>query len=132
MANDVNSKLRAELEAAGRVLEPQIRGLHDLLAVSISAELRAEVATQIEIRERRRNLLASALVRLDDANAAVAALERDGYPSIEDTKLSANLLEELQTEESDLETAIKLFTPDSASAVSVNLGNPVEKPQNRR
>jgi len=40
MADDPNPALRAELNAALDAITPQLRGLHDLVAVSISTDLK--------------------------------------------------------------------------------------------
>lgn len=127
MVDDVNPALRAELEAAKAILEPQIRGLHDLSHVSISPELNEEIQKQIEIRERRQNLIQTNIERLDSANAARADLERDGYPAIEESRLIEERFSELNNEISDLEAAARIFKPDRAKTVSVALGSASDK-----
>lgn len=129
MADDVNPALRAELEAAKAAIEPQLRGLNDLMAVSISVDLRAEIARQIEIRNRRRTKLQAVLSDLDKIQEDLDLLEKDGYPEIEGSTLSAPLLSELQGEESDLDAAVSIFVPEVAETLAVNLGSPSSKPK---
>jgi hypothetical protein len=112
MADDPNPALRAELVAALAVLAPQIRGLHDLALVSISPELAAEIAKQITSRERRRDLINTVIAGLDSTWQSLNALQGDGYPSLPTVPLHAALLSELQGEETDLDAAVGLFTPE--------------------
>ena len=127
MAADPNPALRAELNAALDVLAPQIRGLHDLAAVSISADLAASVAEQIVERERRRDLLNAAIATLDAGHDAMNALEADGYPALPDATIIASQFNELQEQSSDLDTAIGIFA-EQASKGTVVLGTPTAKP----
>lgn len=129
MADDINPQFRAELEAAKAVLDPQIRGLHDLTRVSISGDLIQAVNYQIEIRERRRGIIQKILGLLDQAVEVRTLLERDGYPNVPESQLPNNLFSELSGENSDLDAAIGVFKPDSAQNISVNLGNPTDKPK---
>jgi hypothetical protein len=127
MADDPNPALRAELQASLAVLTPEIRGLHDLRAVSISPELATAIAAQITIRERRRNLIQSVLDSLDAVIVARRALENDGYPLLDDVQLGATQFSELQGELADLEAAMGVFKPQMATTMSVALGIPVAK-----
>lgn len=127
MADDPNPALRAELVAALSVIAPQIRGLHDMLGVSISAALIAEVHAQITVRERRRDLIQGVLNELDQAIDARAALEADGYPALDADMVPDTLIAELQEEVSDIQSAASIFKLDKASTLSIGLGNPVEK-----
>ncbi len=127
MADDPNPALRAELEAALAVLDPQIRGLHDLAVVSISAELAAAIQQQIAEREKRQQLLRAALASLDGVVTALDMLFQDGYPALPDAFLDPNLLAELHDEDADLDAASGIFVPNVAAAISIDLGNPVEK-----
>lgn len=118
----VDPGLRAELLAALAVIEPQIRGLHDLTTVSITDELKAAIEAQIGPRERRRDLIQAVLDALD-------ALEADGYPTLAPADLPANLFAELQGENTDIEAAVGVFDEAlPASHIAVVLGEPVEKP----
>jgi hypothetical protein len=129
MADDVNPALRAELEAALAVLEPEIRGLHDLTTVSISTELQTEINKQIDIREHRRDLIQSVLNSMNATNAARNALEADGYPALPDAVLSPVLFSELKGEDADITAAIGVFEEKlPATTMSIGLGAPVDKP----
>lgn len=127
MADDPNPELRAELLAALAVIDPQIRGLHDLAVVSISAELAAAIQQQIVERERRQRLLQAAIASLNAVVTALDELEADGYPALPDAFLDPNLLAELNEEENDLDAASGIFVPNVAAAISIDLGTPVEK-----
>ncbi len=128
MVDDIDPKLRLELEDAKKALEPQIRGLHDLLQVSISGDLKQEISHQIEIRERRTIRIQAVLDQLDNVNAARTALEKDGYPNIEGSKLSDNLFSELVEQDRDLEAAVKIFDEEGAQNLSIKLGDSAPKP----
>ena len=128
MATDPNPALRAELEAALAVIDPQIRGLHDLAVVSISAELIAAIELQIVERERRQHLLQDAIASLDGVVAALDALEADGYPALPDATLDPALFDELQGEDADLDAASGIFQKNVAASISIDLGNPVDRP----
>lgn len=119
MADDPNPALRAELVAALAVLAPQIRGLHDLAAVSISADLATEIGKQIAARERRRDLINTVIQWLDGALQALNALQGDGYPALPTVSLPATLLSELRGEETDLDAAVGLFAAQPAINLDV-------------
>lgn len=129
MAFDVNPALRAELLAALAVIEPQIRGLHDLMTVSITPELRAEIEVETVKRERRRDLIQTTLNQLDATNVAHDALEADGYPALPPVELPPDLFSELRGEESDLDAAVGIFEERGpATTITIDLGTPAEKP----
>lgn len=120
---DLINKLRAALEAAIAVLDPQIRGLHDLQGVSISPELMAEVNAQVTEREQIRALMQAVLDALD-------ALEGNGgFPELPPATLDPALYEELQGQKSDLGSAIGIFTLSVASNIKIDLGEPTDKPK---
>lgn len=127
MADDPNPTLRAELLAAVAVLAPQIRGLHDLSTVSISAELRATISAQIADRERRRDLVQAVLNCLDQTLAALKLLEQDGYPQLPVTTLLQSQFLELQDEAGDLRAAVAVFQADAAAKLTIELGQPADK-----
>lgn len=132
MADDINPELRAELNAAAAVLAPQIRGLHDLSNTSISGDLKQAIAVQIEIRERRMARIAAVLGLLDAAVEARAALERDGYPDIENPELPDFLFTELEGEDTDLEAAVGIFKRPSAQNMKITLGESSPKPSQEK
>lgn len=127
MADDPNPALRAELVAALAVVNPQIRGLHDLAATSISADLAAEIIKQVSAREHRRDLLNTTLQWLDGALHSLNALQADGYPDLPGAALPPALLTELKGEETDLGAAMATFIVEPATNISVALGAPTER-----
>jgi hypothetical protein len=129
LADDPNPALRAELNDALTVLAPQIRGLHDLAAVSISADLAAQVKEQINDRERRWGLIERVLAALDNVVSELVILEADGYPSLPNIQVAGSLFEELQVEVSDVEAAAAVFESQPiASRMTVDFGTPADKP----
>jgi hypothetical protein len=127
MADDPNPALRAELTAALAVLAPQIRGLRDLSAVSISSDLVAEIIVQAGDRERRRDLIHAVISALDQVVATRVALEADGYPTLTTSPVVQSLFSELQEEAGDLQAAVAVFTTDQAATMAITLGAPVVK-----
>jgi hypothetical protein len=127
---DPNPELRAELEAALAVLEPELRGLRDLFVVSVSPALQSSINDQILVRQRRVDLINATLAALDSAVAARTALEADGYPALPDAPLPADQFTELQGQDADLQAAIGVFeeAPPPATTLTVNLGEPIPKP----
>lgn len=127
VAVDPNPALRDELNRALAVLAPQIRGLHDIAAVSISGELLSDINAQITTRERRRDLLKVVLANLDTVLTSLQALEADGYPTLDPMVVSTTLFSELQGEMDDLSAAASVFKADQAARLSIGLGVPVDK-----
>ncbi len=127
MAADPNPALRAELEAALAVIEPQIRGLHDLAEIPSPADLLTEVAEQIAFREHRRSLIRGVVDALDQVIVALDLLEADGYPDLPDEMVSQQVLDELDREIADLEAAREVFEISVAARAIVGLGLPVDK-----
>lgn len=126
--DDINPAQRAELLAAVEVLEPQLRGLHDLAAVSVSGGLMAEINDQIRSREQRRTLIQSVLAAMDATNATFLQLLNDGYPALPDDVLSTALMDELRGEMADLAAAEAVFQDNSqATTMAVSLGTPGPK-----
>ncbi len=125
MADDINPARRTELLAAIAVLEPQIRGLHDLITTSISDDLKAAIQHQIVVRERRDSLLHMEIAALDEVNVAQDALLADGYPALNTGVLEPSLFQELTGEESDLDAAVAVFGQQS----TISVGTPTFTPQ---
>lgn len=118
MADDPNPALRAELNDALVVLAPQIRGLHDLAAVSVSADLLGAINHQITIRERRREFILAVLHTLDLVVEARAGLEADGYPTLGSAVIEPALFSELQGQDSDLTSAVAVFGQQATISIS--------------
>lgn len=128
MAADPNPALRAELLAARGVLDPEIRGLHDLALVSISAELKTAIQEQITVRERRVNLVQAVIEALDRVVNAQNNLEADGYPELPDAPVPESLLAELREEHADVQAAVNVFASSQATNMSVKFGAAENKP----
>lgn len=128
MADDPNPTLRAELLAALSVLGPQIRGLDDLSAVSISPELRDAVSKQSGSRKHRRDLIQAVVDSLDHVVSALRLLEQDGYPELPGITLVQSQFGELQEEAGDLRAAVAIFKADVAANLAINFGTPADKP----
>lgn len=127
MADDPNPTLRADLLAALGVLSPQIRGLDDLAAVSISPELKAAVLTQSASRKHRRDLIQAVLDALDHVVAALRLLEQDGYPDLPGITIVQSQFGELQEEAGDLRAAVAIFKAEMAAKLAIDLGPPADK-----
>jgi hypothetical protein len=128
MADDPNPALRAELVAAEAVLDPEIRGLLNIILLPISTNLRAVVQQVIQDRERRRKLIQTVLDYLNGVVTAMNALEADGYPALGSSTVEVELLAELQAELADIAAGVGIFTgPGLASSISINLGIPTTK-----
>lgn len=125
MADDINPARRAELLAAIAVLEPQIRGLQDLMGTSISGDLKNAIQHQIDVRTHRHGLLVGEIATLDQVNMAQDALLADGYPTLDTSVLESRLFQELTGEESDLDAAVAVFGQQATIAV----GTPTFTPQ---
>ena len=124
---DPNTALRAEYEAALAALEPQIRGLNDLIITPTSADLQTSLQAELDQLKERRTLLNAGIEALDGIAAAQAALAADGYPEVPMAVLAASLLEELGAEVKDIEAAQALFEA-GAEKIEITLGVPADKP----
>ncbi len=120
MADDLNPAKRAEIVAAIAVVKPQIRGLGDIVAASISPPLQALVRTQSGVRVRRHTLLQAVIDSMDAAVAALTELENDGYPGMPAAPLPGPLWTELQAENNDVERAVAIFTTEQLTADLAN------------
>lgn len=127
MADDPNPTLRADLLAALGVLGPQIRGLDDLAAVSISPELKAAVLTQSASRKHRRDLIQAVVDALDHVVSALRLLEQDGYPDLPGITIVQSQFGELQEEAGDLRAAVAIFKAEMAAKLAIDLGPPADK-----
>ena len=130
MADDVNPTLRAELVAALAVLAPQIRGLKDFAASTMSAELLTQINNQIDARTRRQALIQSVINGLDNVLTELGILESDGYPSLPAVPLTGSLFNELQAENNDIEAAFSIFVADTITAGPMTLTSNPSPPTN--
>ena len=114
--NDPNPTLRAELMAALAVLAPQIRGLQDLLAMALSADLHAQISAQITARTTRQQLIMTVIGGLDAVVNQRETLNDNGYPGLPAVTVAGSLFSELQEENSDIAAALAVFTVDQITA----------------
>lgn len=129
MAADPNPALRAQLVAARDALAPQIRGLADVAATSVSAEMIVALNLQLGVRMHRADLIQSVLNQLDQTVSWLRTLEADGWPDpVPPGVLNQSLFDELQGEQSDVESAVAVFVDQQqAASIKVTLGDPVPK-----
>lgn len=119
--------LRAELRKANAALNPQLRGLQDLMHVSISDALKAQVQLGITTYSRRHDLITDVLNAITVLEEAVNALVADGYPTLTPIDLSPALWRELQGQSSDIDSGIAVFELAPATSIEIRLGDPVTK-----
>lgn len=129
MAVDINPARRAELVGAKEVIEPQIRGLHDTAATSISPALRTALQNEAADREHHLALIQAELDRLDAAVAARSDLEDDGPLIPAPITIDASLIAELNEQKADQDAAAAVFVSSQATNVAVNLGRAAPKPE---
>ena len=77
------------------VLDPQIRGLENLIKGIVSPALRDAVGGQLGLLVRRRELIKNSVGALDGVLRNLEALDIDGYPTFEPAALSPELKKEL-------------------------------------
>lgn len=126
MIEDPTVALRKELAAALAVLEPQIRGINDWLLLPESPELRQELIKEGETRARRKLLLQEAIGACERVIETSRNLDEDDYPNLPNRKISADLIVELQADDSDINKAMALFEAVPPT-IAVDLGNPADK-----
>lgn len=117
MASAPLTALRAELLAALEVIEPQLRGLKNMVNDPFSPEASATLQEQITALERRKTLINSTLARLDE-------LEADGYPERPPVLVPASVLAEYERKEADVEAAVDMFEPVGPVATAVTVFPP--------
>ncbi len=129
MAIDPPPGFRTELNDALAVLGPQIDGLEDLRLSTISQSARTVVETLLAARRGREQLIFALLQGMDVVETLWQALKDDGYPSLPRIILPPNLFDELQTETNAINTAMQIFAPPAAVAISLNIAGVVHTPQ---
>jgi hypothetical protein len=128
MADDINPQRRAELVATRDDLEPVLRGLHDTALTIISSDLKAAFDHQINVKQRRLDLVNAELDAMDRTNDSHDALVADGYPTVTQVMLEPALFAELQRENADRAAAAAIFKPDQAANLSIAIGSVEAKP----
>lgn len=105
-----------ELQEEAQLLEPQVRGLDDLLHASISPTTGISVRDVYTAHHRR-------LLLVRDVIAAIDALDDDGYPTMDVTEVSNPVYGELQEQLSDMLAALDEFEPvRPAFEIAITLG----------
>ena len=129
MASDTFAGRREEFVAALAVLTRQIRGLEKISCGEPAGADLVAMAQELGDRRRRRDLLLVGLAALTADDAALAALEADGYPDMPKGEVTAAVFAELQDLLADVQAAVSEFELiPPASNISVSLGEPAEKP----
>lgn len=114
--------LKAELEAAKAVLEPQIEGLHDFARLNIKPETLAKVQEATVDFERRHGLVVAAL-------AALAALETDKYPDVPQREVLKVVYDDLSQNVFTIQAAFaKFLSEEEATVAEIIPGTPEKKP----
>jgi hypothetical protein len=127
---DPDSALRAEMQAALDALDPEVRGLQELAAISVSSSEKIAVSTQIDVRTRRRDLIHAVLAALDAVVASRAALAADGYPDMPKAVVFGPVFDAIQAQSSDIALAAGLFVSENVpTAISLDLLNAELNPQ---
>lgn len=119
--NDPNPTRREDLNTAITVLIPELDGLKDIMAMPISVELKAAIQTAITARTERQTLIQNELNALDVAADTMALLVADGYPASPLIHIPGSLVAELQEKNSNIQTAINVFTADQIAAGPLTL-----------
>jgi hypothetical protein len=127
MADDPNPELSVRLAAARARLKPQIRGLADWAATSVSPELRARLLEVQAARQRRETLTGNAEAARDAYIAALTTLEADGPDPMPAVSLQGLLSVELNEEEADLRAAKAVFGDTPAATGRISLSGPLPK-----
>jgi hypothetical protein len=125
MDDDI-SKLIAVLKTAIAIIEPQIRGLSDLMSNPNPVPADVMLLFQAQMAARTQRLL---LIR-----AAIDALEKlaaDGYPVLGTQAIPRETFNVLQALLADVEKATHIFEEDGGAATALELdkANAVSTPQ---
>lgn len=117
MADDPIPLAQTALVKARNILDPEIEGMIDRLALpSTSSELRAVVTEEKAVKDRRHGLIQTAL-------NALAALVQDGWPDDPTVPIQKSLLAEMQEQNARLLAATNVFTQETT--VDFNANAPV-------
>ena len=129
MASDSVTERQASFEDGLAIVDPQIKGVQNKLNDNISAELKAALSDRLAVLQRRQSLIRSSIATQDAADAAVNALEDDGFPELPNMEISDSLIQELQAEGAADDAAAAGFEviPPAAN-MSISLGSPIDKP----
>jgi hypothetical protein len=114
--------LKAELEAAKAVIEPQIEGLHDFARLNIKPETLTKVQEVTVSFERRLGVIVAGL-------EALANLEADKYPETPQQEVLKDIYSDLAENVSTIEAAFSKFVvKDEATTAEIVPGTPEKQP----
>lgn len=111
MTSPAVAALRAELQAAIAVLDPQIKGLKDLNSLSLSEGARAAVESELAEHQGRR---AAIQVGLD----ACDTLDANNYPDSLATQYSAAIIAELAAKQAEIAAALGEFEAQGVASTA--------------
>jgi hypothetical protein len=131
MASDSVSERLRLLNKVLAEIKPQIKGLQNKVNNVISDGLRASLQERLDFLLILEREIENAISRQEGANDAYQALEDKGFPVIPDSDLPPEQVAELAKEDAADDAASAGFELEDtpvASTISINLGNPVNKP----
>ena len=129
MADDPNPELRAEMEAAIAILDPQIEGLIELARTSLEAATLEIVVDERIHREAVREDCRSVIARIDDLQAALNVLEAAGGPIMPPLSIPAEMLAEMKHERDEIDAGISIFEAQPVvSKAKTSFPAPTPKP----
>lgn len=121
MSSPALKELIFELTAAKLSLVPIIEGYEDYLRLNIFPETKAIVQTALDAAKQR-------LVLIEQALAALEALDQNGYPGVDPMPVTDAVYADLMEQRRTLEAALGQFHPESqATTVIITPGTPEPK-----
>jgi hypothetical protein len=119
--NTTTRELRQECEAQLFILHPQIRGLTDMIKVTIEEETRKVLQLVLDTALRRE-------IRLNDMIAELDRLEADDYPTLPVIEVPAGVLADLTEQMADFNAALtRVIAQSPAAHATIDLGSPAPK-----
>ena len=129
MASDSVTERQASFDAGLAIVDPQIKGVLNKLNDNISAQLKAALSERLAVLQKRQGLINSSLLTQDAADAAVDALEDDGFPALPNMEIPDSLIQEIREEGVADDAAAAGFEVIAlATSLGINLGISAEKP----
>jgi hypothetical protein len=120
MPTTAETAFRTELNAALDVISPQLRGLKDIAAQQISADLMSDVQSQTTERQMREDAINAVLAAMD-------LLDANGYPDLPGAVIQGSLFAELQEHISDVASAAVVFQAPTPMAERGDFNAPTAK-----
>jgi hypothetical protein len=112
--------LQEELAIYQVARAPQLEGLERLARLNLTPQLMEEVQLSISQFTRRMSLIVQ-------AQAALDALEADGYPEVDIREILGVAFDDLQDVNADIEAATTLFRDGEAVHLALVAGGPEPK-----